>query len=806
MKYLARQLAIAPSINLAVNPLVKFFSNLRLSIVFVLWLLLAAFVPPVFGQQPAPSETPAPRVQPHAESDDQTGIQSVIKSDLARRQEAFQIVWQTVNDQFYDAKFGGVDWAGARKRYEPLVAATTSDQQFHLLLQQMLNELHQSHFVVIPREAIPKIRVNKADKKDLAGEETGEEAETEEAALDEINYKVTDRLLTGIGIDLRVLAGSAVVTRVEPGSSAARAGLRPGFVIKQVGGRSLDTVIAEIEKHPLWGSIIRPELPTFLVAGFINGEQTAPLSLRYLDARNRLRTISIKRERLKGEMSLAVGNLPAMYTEFESKRLAGGIGYIRFNAFVPLLMEKLCGALRTMKDAPGIVLDLRGNQGGMVGMIAGLGGLLETTPTAIGTMETRTGRIPLFMFPQTAPYNGPLVILLDGSTQSAGEMFASGLQEAGRATLVGERSAGNALPSAIKKLPTGALFQYGFGNYETPSGLRLEGVGIDPDITVKLSRQTLLRGGDPQLAAAVRELRKQIRWSANRAEFGAKAYDLDIAPPRNAAGPPRIVAELKAAEPTPPRVVGPPPVVRGEADQPPAKTTVAAGEPAIPPIRRGVTTVIGVANPTDLPTADAIFEKYVLASGGQAAFEKITSRVSTGTVELTALSMIGKVEFDEQTPNQSTIIIDAPGLGVTQRTFDGSRAWLQDPLVGLISFSGLGLEIAKAAAAFNKQSRLRELYPAARLIGKEKLNGKDVFVVQMGFERGYFDAADGLLLRKGNTFYDDYREVDGVKLPFKIREDVISGVGLIYQLTEIKHNVSIDETKFKAYPSCFTKP
>jgi carboxyl-terminal processing protease len=792
MKHLARQLAIAPSINLPVNTLVKFFGNLRLSIVFALWLLLA-FVSPGFGQQPAPSETPAAatRVQSDAQAGDQTDVQSVVKSDLAKRQEAFQIVWQTVNDQFYDTKFGGVDWAGARKRYEPLVATVTTDQQFHVLLQQMLNELHQSHFMVIPREAIPKIRVNKADQEDFADEETGEAAETEEEALDEINYKVTDRLLTGIGIDLRVLAGSAVVTRVDPGSSAARAGLRPGFVIKQVGGRSLDTVIAEIEKHPLWGSIIRPELPTFLVAGFINGELTAPLRLRYLDARNRLHTINIKRERLKGEMSPAVGNLPAMYTEFESKRLAGGIGYIRFNAFVPLLMGKLCGALRTMKDAPGIVLDLRGNQGGMVGMIAGLGGLLETTPTAIGTMETRTGRIPLFMFPQTAPYNGPLVILLDGSTQSAGEMFASGLQEAGRATLVGERSAGNTLPSAIKKLPTGALFQYGFGNYETPSGLRLEGVGIDPDITVKLSRQTLLRGGDPQLAAAVRELRKQIRWSALRAESGAKAEILDVVPLRNVAAPPtRVNVEMDPPTPATRITVPEPP--------PPPK-------PMPPPMVKPVTGSPS-KNVSGLPTVDAIFEKYVVASGGQAAFEKITSRVSTGTVELTALSMIGKVEFDERAPNQSTIIIDAPGLGVTQRTFDGSQAWLQDPLVGLISLSGLGLEIAKATAAFNKQSRLKELYPAARLVGKEKLNGKDVFVVQMGFERGYFDAEGGLLLRKGNTYYDDYREVDGVKLPFKIREDVISGVGLIYQLTEIKHNVSIDEAKFKAYPSCFTKP
>ena len=747
----------------------------------LLALLLAALASQAFSQQPpvsgASTATPA------------------VLSDLARRQEAFQIVWQTVNDLFYDAQFGGVNWANVREHYEPLVAKTRSDSELHALLQQMLNELHQSHFMVIPKEAIPKIRVNKGtnDSDDSAADD----AETEEP-LDSINYKLTDRLLTGIGIDLRVLEGSAVITRVEPGSTAARAGLRPGFIIKKVGGRSLDSVIAQIEKHPLWGSIIRPELPVFLVAGFINGEQTSPVRLGYLNAQNRLRTIVIKRERLKGEMSPAIGNLPPMYTEFESRRLQGGVGYIRFNAFVPSLMEKLCGALRSMKDAPGIIMDLRGNQGGLMGMVGGLGGLLETRPMSMGAMQMRNGRIPLIVFPQSAPYSGPLVILVDGSTQSAGEMFTGGLQEAGRAIVVGEKSAGNTLPSAIKKLPTGAIFQYGFANYETPSGKRLEGHGIIPDYTVALSRKTLLRGIDPQLKAALRRLREVIRWRAVPQELVAEVEDVSSTspPPRRASG----TVSVRIAN-------DPPPTVRSTKDAPRSPPVVISELQPTPPPGRGVVTIMDPpAAPTGMPSVDSILEKYVAASGGKSAFEKITSRVSKGTVEMTALDMRGTAEFDEQSPNLSSLLIDAPGLGVMQRTFDGSRAWLQDPLQGFIRLSGAGLELAKAGAVFNQQTKLRELYPAAVLVGKEKLAGKDAYVVQMAFEKWYFDAEGGLLLRKGNTYYDDYREVDGIKLPFWMREDVFSGVGLIYQLTEIKHNVKIDAAKFAAYPSCFTKP
>ena len=747
--------------------------NIR-SIALLVSLLLAALTQPAFGQQAiAPA---APIASPS------------VQSDLSKRQEAFQIVWQTVNDLFYDPKFGGVDWAEVRDRYQPQIAKAASDREFHLLLQQMLNELHQSHFMVVPREAIPKIRVTKerpGRETEGADDNSTEDLEPEEP-LDSLSYKLTDRLLTGIGIDVRVLGGSAVVTRVEPGSSAARAGLRPGFVIKKVGSRSLDSVISEIESHPQWGAIIRPELHVFLVAGFINGEENSPVRLGYLDARNRLRTIRINRERLKGEMSPAIGNLPAMYVEFETKRLAGGVGYIRFSAFVPSLMEKLCGAFRSMKDAPGIILDLRGNQGGLLGMVGGLTGLLETRPTFMGTMQMRSGRIPLFGFPQSAPYSGPLVILVDGSTQSAGEMFASGLKETGRATLLGVRSAGNTLPSEIKKLPTGAIFQYGFANYETQSGFRLEGQGVSPNKTVELSRKSLLRGGDPQLSVALRVLRDEIRGSGKQKELIADVSSIS-APPRPA---PPVARPVRVP-------IGPPPSVRVD-----ISTDPPTGVP--PAIRSG--NVVGSLRVASMPSVDSILDKYLEASGGRKALEKITSRVATGTVEMTSLGVTGTVEFVEQSPNQSSVIINAPGLGVMQRTFDGTRAWLQDPVQGIIRFTGVGFELMKEGAVFNKPAKLRELFPSAVLIGKEKLGGKDVYVVRLGLEKWYFDAEGGLLLRKGNMYYDDYREVDGIKLPFKLRDEVLASAGIIYKLTEIKHNVKIDEAKFMTYPSCFTKP
>ena len=607
-----------------------------------------------------------------------------------------------------------------RERYAPLVAQTQNDQDFHLLLQQMISELHQSHFVIIPKEAIPKLlprnkegAANASDDRD--DEDALAELENDESTtpLDRIGYKLTERLSTGIGIDLRVIKGAAVITRVEPASAAARAGLRPGFVIKSVGGRSLETVIAQFQSNPTFQSVFRGELPVILLAGFINGERQSPVKIVYLDGRNRARSVRIKRETLKGEMSPAIGNLPAMYTEFESRELPGGFGYIRFNAFVPGLMKKVCAALRSHHDARGLILDLRGNQGGLLGMIGGLSGLLETKAVALGIMNTRAGRASVMAFPQRMPYSGPIVILIDGATQSAAEMFASGLQENGRAVVVGEQSAGNTLPSAIMKLPTGALFQYGFADYETLSGSTLEGHGITPDVSVSLSRRSLLAGPDPQLAAALRKIRELAR-----REFEGRPRELiaDVDVTSLPAQPVRkeptrvVIARSTGGTPVPHEATAPPP--KPAPDQP-----ILIGEAPKRPDVSG------------LPSVDEIVGHYLEAIGGRAALEKLTSRVSRGTVELQTMGLTGTAEIYEQAPNKSTLIINVDGLGTIQQTFDGTIAWLQDPLDGYIRFAPTAAARIHDQSIFQRELRFKELNPGLVVLGKDKVGEREAFVL-----------------------------------------------------------------------------
>ena len=392
------------------------------------------------------------------------------------RQRSFDIVWKTIKEHHFDPTFGGVDWDGVRTRYAPKVAAATTDRQLHQLLQDMVGELKLSHFGIIAPESFL--------------EDPG-----------------PDPSLGGAGIEVRSSNGEALITKVEPGSGAAQAGVRAGFILRQVGATPVSEILARVAKTG------RPEirqrlLATRILQNTVDGPPGTSVKLIFVDGQGTAREADVKRSPKKGEMSARMGNMPPQYTEFESKRLESGVGYVRFSLFVISLMDRVRQAIRSMSDAPGIIFDVRGNPGGVVGMTGGIAGLIETRETSLGSMQMRTGHINAAVFPQPNPYLGPVVVLVDAASASSSEIFAAGLQAIGRATVVGERSQGAALPSVLQRLPTGAGFQYAIADFKAPNNVMIEGQGVIPDIEVKLDRASLLAGRDAQLDAAVAHIQK----------------------------------------------------------------------------------------------------------------------------------------------------------------------------------------------------------------------------------------------------------------------------------------------------------
>jgi carboxyl-terminal processing protease len=717
------------------------------------WILLAS-------TSTAPGwQVSAPRTEATAAPQEQKTDEN---ADRQRRQEAFEIVWQTVKEYHYDPAFGGVDWDKVKEEFAPRVALARNDRELHLLLQQMLNRLGQSHFTIIPPEDIP------AEEPDDAPDEGPDDAgkDAPKRRFNAEGQRLTEQLTHGIGIDLRLINGAAVLTRVDPASSAERAGLRPGFEIRSINGRSMRSILQLLNRVAVYQPQVKHQLSAELIAIFVNGPPGTFARLAYLDGLGRLRRAKIERLRLQGEMSTPIASMPSQFVEFEAKRLRGGVGYIRFNVFDASVMDKFCAALRSMKDAPGVVMDLRGNRGGLLGMIYGIGGLLETVPISLGAMSTRAGRVEFQVSPQRHPYAGPLIILLDGSSMSASEMFAAGLQEAGRAIIVGERSAGATLPSTVKTLPTGAILQYVFADFETASGTRLEGRGVNPDIPVKLERHALLSGHDTQLEAALSQALRLAQVHGR--------YLTGVAPPVPSTPPGPTAAE----------------------------TAVRAA--AIPPVPEKPEEL---KSPNQGPTAAQIVEKYEQAIGHREVIEKLSTRVSKGRVEgsFAGHQFSGTVEIIEKAPNKGVTLITVPSLGVIRRGFTGTYGYEQIPLFGFREVKGIELDILRLSLEFYGNINLKRLYPSMTLKGKEIIGDSESYAVEMTPGYGlpstfYFDVKTGLLKRQDSVYFEDYKEVDGLLIPFTIR-----GPNTVVKLTEVKHNVPVDDAQFVEREDCFTR-
>jgi carboxyl-terminal processing protease len=715
-----------------------------------LFLILFALQTVTHARQRPRVEAPAVAAAPPA---------AAASAEAVRRRESFDIVWRTVKENHFDPKFGGVDWEAVRAEFAPRAAEARTDRELHTLLQQMLNRLGRSHFNIIPPEAIPS----------TPGEEELQEGEGEggahagEEPRRKGSLRAAEQLTYGIGIDLRVVGGVALVTRVEAGSPAARAGLRTGHVLRSIDGRPLSEILSTLRLLSVYEPSARNQIPAEIIVGFVNGPPGTSVRLTYLDGRNRVRRVAVPRERLKGELVPLFQTLPAQFVEFESARLRGRIGYVRFNLFAAPVLDKFCAALRSMQDAPGLVLDLRGNRGGLLGLVYGLGGLLETRPVSFGVMRTRAGWHDLAVVPQKNGYRGQLVVLIDAETQSAAEIFAGGVQSSGRAVVVGQRSAGATLPSAAKELPTGAILQYAFADFVGGDGSVIEGSGVVPNLSVKLTRRQLLAGRDPQLEAALDAIDTK----------GAAPVVVSAAAPPPAAGDAEG-AEVHKAQPA-------------EGGKGPEESDGGAG----------------VA-----PEVEPILERYAEAAGpGGAAGAPLRTRVSKGRIEgaYAGMKVSGTVEVLEKAPDKFVALVNVDGLGVIRRGFTGEYGYMQIPMFGFRRVEGAELAELRLEARWPWAGDLRRLYASMRLKGREEVGGAAAHVVEATTRSGlratlYFDARTGLLVRRDRTYFEDFREVDGRLLPFRVRDDFA-----VITYGEVTHNAALEDARFAEEKDCFTR-
>ncbi len=405
---------------------------------------------------------------------------AALRAQAPAAAETFDAVWNIVRTNNFDPKFDATEWDRARTELRPKAIAAKTPGELRAVLGDLLGRLGLSHFAVIP--ASPDAP---GDRADLTGEP---------------------------GFDVRLIGRQLVVTSVERDGPAEAVGVRPGWIVQSVGDAAVSPLVKAIPANT-------PERLTQLdvwraALTRLRGSPGSRVAITFLDGSNTPVTKSIARRAEPGD-AVTVGSLPTMYVRTKSSlaRTPAGteVGVIGFNVWMTPINAPFQQAMDRFHAADGIVIDLRGNPGGLAAMIMGISGYFLPERLTLGVMRTRDSELKFVSIPRLVngrgervdPYAGPVAILIDGLTGSASECFTGGLQSLGRVRVFGEPSMGQALPALFDRLPNGDVFIHAWGDFVTGTGLRLEGRGVIPDEQTPVSRDDLLAGRDRPLDAAL---------------------------------------------------------------------------------------------------------------------------------------------------------------------------------------------------------------------------------------------------------------------------------------------------------------
>lgn len=401
--------------------------------------------------------------------------------------ETFDHVVARVPEVHPDADLG---CAGCAVRFAEVAARLRKDakrakdaESLRPLLGELLASLGQSHYGVLPGSVPASMAVGPVASASSGGGAPGH-----------------------AGLSVATSPDAVVIWRVEPGSPAEVAGLAPGDVIRGIDGQPVQAVLSE-----LFGSL-DPKLADLVARAVLQARLDGPsgtaVAVELGD-----RTVDVQRTAEGAYTVDALGMMPGMHAVWSERQVplhpepdASTARVLRLDVFALPAMERLTAAMeRAIAQDAAVILDLRGNPGGVIQIGRGVAGFFASERGSLGTMRTRGADLDLAVHPRPRAqrFEGPLAILIDGASGSTSEILAAALQESGRARVFGEASAGMALPSQFESLPNGDVLQLSIGDLLTPGGARIEAVGVQPDVAVPRPSSPT---EDPVIAAAVRWL------------------------------------------------------------------------------------------------------------------------------------------------------------------------------------------------------------------------------------------------------------------------------------------------------------
>ena len=346
--------------------------------------------------------------------------------------------WRLVKSKYYDPTLNKQDWYRWRSRY---IDKIKTQEDAYVAINTMLASLNDQYSRFMSEDEF-------------------------KSQNEEIDAKIT-----GIGVTISSISGKIVILDVLKNTPANKAGIKPGDILTKVNGKDVHGLdLSDVSK------LIRGPIGSVVGVEFLRDKKKISYNIQR-------REIEIQ--------------------SVESEIVNNDIGYIKISSFIGVnVAEHFLQALEQTKNSKGLIIDLRGNTGGLLPNALLIASLFIPNGEIVSVVDRNGSIMPLNAQRQAMVIDKPTVILVDGATASASEILSGALSDYGIATLVGQKTYGKGMIQKIYPLPNRTGLNLTIAKYLTPKGTDINKVGIVPDYKIEYTYKDHLNHKDPQLEKA----------------------------------------------------------------------------------------------------------------------------------------------------------------------------------------------------------------------------------------------------------------------------------------------------------------
>lgn len=296
-------------------------------------------------------------------------------------------------------------------------------------------------------------------------------------------YETTEGEYDGIGAVLSQDVGTGIITLVQiyEDSPAMKAGLQDDDILYKVGDLEVTGEdLTEVVSH------IKGEKGTTVELTVLRGDENEEV------------TVTATRDTIQAQT-------------VDYKMMEDGIGYIEVTEFDSVTYDQYELALEDLQNQgmEGLIVDLRNNPGGSLNTVCDMLDLMLPEGLTV-YMEDKNGNKQEMTSDEEHQFNQPMVVLMNGNSASASEIYAGAIQDYGIGKIVGTQSYGKGVVQQIFDLDDGTCVKLTIAEYFTPNGRNINGTGITPDVEVEYEKDENDPEADNQLDRAVEVLKEEL--------------------------------------------------------------------------------------------------------------------------------------------------------------------------------------------------------------------------------------------------------------------------------------------------------